>query len=150
MHRLSPGFFFCGIRLLPVEYASLILMYPNSADEYKMRSSAMRLRCVLVREAQNRNSTMKSRSETASRLHVPRHTPERHSSETNHKACNAISTRPAHDQSDSPVGGDGVELERLSQSFAIQAEGMSRDGAAAQRHAVHPCPHLSESLGVSR
>lgn len=45
-------------------YASLNATKPNSAVEYMMRSSAMRLMCVMERLAHIKNSTMKSRSLT--------------------------------------------------------------------------------------
>ena len=49
-------FFFCGMRLLPVLYASDNVTKLNSLDEYRMRSSAQRLRWTLHNDAQNRNS----------------------------------------------------------------------------------------------
>lgn len=50
------GFFFWGINELPVENASERVTKPNSALEYKMRSSAKRLKWHEVKEHQNKYS----------------------------------------------------------------------------------------------
>ena len=42
------GFFFCGIRLLPVAAVSASSKKPNSSDVKRIRSSASRLRCTIA------------------------------------------------------------------------------------------------------
>ena len=62
------GFFFCGIRLLPVEYSSGSSMKPNSGEANRTKSSDRRERCIASVESAKRYSSAKSRSLTASRL----------------------------------------------------------------------------------
>ena len=42
------GFFFCGIRLLPVAAVSASSKNPNSSDVKRIMSSASRLKCTIV------------------------------------------------------------------------------------------------------
>ena len=62
------GFFFCGIKLLPVVTASDSPKNPNSSLVKRMKSSANRLKCTIVSEHACRNVETKSRSAVASRL----------------------------------------------------------------------------------
>mmetsp|Transcript_7126 Transcript_7126/g.23629 ORF Transcript_7126/g.23629 Transcript_7126/m.23629 type:complete len:264 (+) Transcript_7126:257-1048(+) len=62
----ASGFFFCGMRELPVEYASDICIMPNCWEEYTTKSSDHLEMCMSVMLAQNIVSMTKSRSETAS------------------------------------------------------------------------------------
>ena len=61
------GFFFCGMRLDPVVMQSDISTKPNSGVLQRTSSSERRERCEPIRAAAERNSTTKSRSDTASR-----------------------------------------------------------------------------------
>ena len=62
------GFIFCGMALLPVEYASGKCTKPYSCDENKIISSAQRLKCSASSESVFTNSRAKSRSLVASML----------------------------------------------------------------------------------
>src|SRR5439155_1421205 len=62
------GFFFCGIALLPGEYASGKWTNPNSWEEKMIISSAQRLRCKESSVSAFTNSRTKSRSLWASTL----------------------------------------------------------------------------------
>src|SRR3990172_9321866 len=62
------GFFFCGMRLLPVVTSSASSKKPNSSEEYRIKSSERRLRWRNETLAANRNSSAKSRSLAASML----------------------------------------------------------------------------------
>jgi hypothetical protein len=62
------GFFFCGIKLEPVEKASLNSTKPNSCVFQVIKSSLNRERCISIIARQKRNSQTKSRSLTASTL----------------------------------------------------------------------------------
>ena len=65
---IGSGFFFCGIRLLPVEIRSSRSMKPNSSLPKMMMSSASRLTCTMHSDTAWRNDDTKSRSATASML----------------------------------------------------------------------------------
>ena len=62
------GFFFCGMMLEPVVYASSSSTNLNSHDAHRMTSSARRDRCIIKIEQALRISRQKSRSDTPSRL----------------------------------------------------------------------------------
>ncbi|OPY27364.1 MAG: hypothetical protein A4E31_01181 [Methanomassiliicoccales archaeon PtaU1.Bin030] len=62
----TSGFFFWGIMLLPVEYASAISKKPNSGEDQYTSSSHKDERCTAVRAAAKRYSATKSRSDTPS------------------------------------------------------------------------------------
>ena len=62
------GFFFCGIRLLPVAAESANSKNANSSDVKRMKSSAIRLRCTMPSAAACRKEETKSRSPLASML----------------------------------------------------------------------------------
>ena len=64
----ASGFFFCGIRLLPVENSSGSSMNPNSGEANSTKSSASRERCIARVDSAKRYSSAKSRSLTASKL----------------------------------------------------------------------------------
>ena len=65
---IGSGFFFCGIRLLPVEMRSSRSMKPNSSLPKMMMSSASRLTWTMHSDTAWRNDDTKSRSATASML----------------------------------------------------------------------------------
>ncbi len=58
----ASGFFFCGIRLLPVEYSSGRSRNPNSGEAKSTMSSESRERCIASAESAKRYSSAKSRS----------------------------------------------------------------------------------------
>src|SRR5207253_1681167 len=62
------GFFFCGIKLDPVENDSLNSTKPNSLVLQMIKSSLKRERCIPIMVRQKRDSHTKSRSLTASML----------------------------------------------------------------------------------
>ncbi len=62
------GFFFCGMRLEPVEISSASLTKPNSELAHSTMSSARRLRWIEVATHAYTRSSAKSRSDTASML----------------------------------------------------------------------------------
>src|SRR5258708_5030792 len=64
----ASGFFFCGMALLPVEYASGSRTKPCSVVANRMNSSAQRLRWTAIIESALTNSMVKSRSQVASML----------------------------------------------------------------------------------
>ncbi|MNJ75636.1 hypothetical protein D3C77_727600 [compost metagenome] len=64
----TSGFFFCGIMLLPVQNASSSSTKRNSVLLHMTSSSLKRDKCIIRIDASARNSRMKSRSLTASKL----------------------------------------------------------------------------------
>ena len=62
------GFFFCGIRLLPVAAESASSKNPNSSEVKRIKSSASRLTWTIANAALNRYEATKSRSPVASML----------------------------------------------------------------------------------
>src|ERR1700712_1466237 len=102
------GFFFCGMIELPVENASSSSSQPNSLVVQMTISSPRRERCTPIRAAANRNSTAKSRSDTASS--------ELAADESNPSSSAVASGSSGSDEPASAPEPSGEIAARLSQS----------------------------------
>ena len=105
------GFFFCGIRLLPVAALSASSKKPNSSDVKRMKSSAIRLRCTMP----ERGGVQERRDEVAIAADV-----------------DAV----ARDAAETERGGESVHVDRIAR--AGDRAGSERQLVYLAEHRVEP------------